>query len=466
LASALNTSDPELLQAQAVQTVESFKSHAYRTGDLISMLPAMRIAHNDLDASYQALIAKGDLAAAALSMRTMADIERMTAITSSASQHSAAEKHRQAIELSKQANRTDYEFKALGGLAQAESNQNDLASASQHATQALDLAVASGNKSFLLEALDRLSEIEVKRQNLAAARVYLERAQTVAAELPDSVELYLYHVDRRELYYRLGSQCDLSKAEECSHWFDLSRSANQAAAAVAVNLQFDFYVQMAKGFLQDLDRQLVLRARQFAFDARIFQKLGNSQAAESLLRQALAIQGKSLEPDDPTLIDTLVPLADLLASSNKTDEAEQFYRRALLITEKASGRETPRAAEIRTSLSLVYLKRPDYAETERLLLEAAAIQSHLQGADQSSVATTMSALGSLYLAEGKYDQAEPCYQRSLAIRRKAFGSNSAVTANSLTDLAALYYHLGQYGKAQTYYESALRALAGPGRRPY
>jgi tetratricopeptide (TPR) repeat protein len=466
-APALNsTNDPNLLQSRAIQTVESFKSNVRRTGDMTSMLPAMRTANEDLKASYQAFIARGDLAAAALSQLTMADIERMTNLFSSAGQDSAAERYRNALELSRGAKRVDYEFKALVGLGLTESNQSlagsrqaDLASASQHVTQALDLALASGDKSFVLRALDDLSQIEVKRQNFDAARNYLERAQVVAAELPESAEQFEYQMDTGDLYYSLASRCDLlSKPHECSQWFDLARSAYEAGLAVARNLQYDYFAGVAKSFLQQLDLQRVLGAQQLAYDARIVQSQSNTEIAESALRQALTIQEKSLKPDDAALVNTLVALADLLVTSNRTEEAVLYFRRALAITQKDSGRQSPRVAQILSSLSLVYLKQAKYEEALSLLHEAADIQEQLRGTDQSSLATTLSSLGSVYLAEGKYKEAEPYYQRSLAIRRMTFGTQSAITANSLTDLAGLYYHLGEYDEAKRYYETALSAL--------
>jgi hypothetical protein len=77
---ALASEDPEALQKHAVQVVSDYKLNFYRTGDLKSILPALQKAHEDLNISYQAFLARDDTAAAALSLLTMADIERMTTV--------------------------------------------------------------------------------------------------------------------------------------------------------------------------------------------------------------------------------------------------------------------------------------------------------------------------------------------------------------------------------------------------
>jgi tetratricopeptide (TPR) repeat protein len=454
---APTTDDPNLLQSRAIQTVDSFRSNVYRTGDMVSMLPAVRKAHDDLETSYSAFVAKGDQADAALSLLTMADIERMANIFSAMDQTSAADKYRKAIELSKGANRTDYEFKALAGLALTETNRNDLTSADQHALQALDLATATGNKPFQLRALDDLSDIEVKRGNFDAARSYIERAQAIAAEVPKSYEHYVHQLEVGDLYYKLGLGCDsLSKPQECSQLFEKARSAYEAGAAVARSFQYDYMAEIAKSFLQDLDLQQTLNAQQLAINARVAQAKGNTEIAESSLRAAITIQERSSKPDDSALVDSLVALADLLVTSNKTDEAVNLYNRALQITRK--GQDLHREAQILSSLAQVDLNLARYDEAIVRLQEAAQIQRAL--ADQSALATTLSTLGSVYEAEGKYQEALYEYMNSLTIRLKVFGPQSAVTANSLMDLAGVYYHTGRYGEAQVNYERALAELRG------
>ena len=253
---APKTDDPNLLQSRAIQNVESSRSNWYRTGDMAALLAVMRTAHDDLEASYQTFTAKGDAGAAALSLLTMADIERVTNLVSSTGEDSAAEKYLKAVELAKGANRADYQFKALAGLALTETNRKDLTSAREYASQALDLATVSGNKSFELRALDDLSDIEVKLQNLDAARSYLERAQTITADVPNSYEHYIHQMDAGDLYYKLALRCDsLSKPEECSQLFARARSAYEAGGAVARSLRYDYLADLSKSFLQDLDVQ-------------------------------------------------------------------------------------------------------------------------------------------------------------------------------------------------------------------
>ena len=90
------------------------------------------------------------------------------------------------------------------------------------------------------------------------------------------------------------------------------------------------------------------------------------------MRRALAIDEKTLGPEDPNVAIRLNNLALLLKETNRLGEAEPLYRRALAIWEKALGSEDPQTAK---GLHLAQLLQATdrLSEAEPLLRRALAI---------------------------------------------------------------------------------------------
>ena len=96
--------------------------------------------------------------------------------------------------------------------------------------------------------------------------------------------------------------------------------------------------------------------------------------AEPLLRRALAIQQKTLGPEDPEFILTLNNLAQLYQEQGYHGEAEPLLWQALAITEKVRGPVHPTVAAILGDLAQSYYARGLYTQAEPLLMRALAIQ--------------------------------------------------------------------------------------------
>jgi tetratricopeptide (TPR) repeat protein len=128
---------------------------------------------------------------------------------------------------------------------------------------------------------------------------------------------------------------------------------------------------------------------------------GQYQAAEPLLRDALAVGEKRYGVDHPDTYYLLGNLAILYRNQGKHEEAEPLYQRALAIDEKVYG------------------------------------QDHLE------VATDLSSLATLYADQSKYEEAEPLYQRALAIREKTLGPEHPDTISVRENYTALLEKMGQ-----------------------
>jgi tetratricopeptide (TPR) repeat protein len=450
---APQNNDPLGLQKEGIAKIDHWTDYVRRTGDSSTTVSEFALAQSDLKASYDLLLKGGDFAGASWSAIKVGDVQRLKNQF-----REAATIYSDAAELAKRANRVDYQAKALAEIAFCELRLGDITSAEDHSREAVTLGLDCGNKNFYFDALDVASQVEVKRRNLGSAAEYIGRALAMSDQI-EKKRLYLGYSDRAEIHYQLALKCDyLRTFDTCYQSVDLSRADYQKALAITQDLGFDFLSQMFRDLLKGLDSAVVLRANQIAIDSQIIQSQGNSERAEALLREALAIQERSATQDSRELVRTMGALAELLLGRDKTEEAEILYQRVLSINEKASGRRSLEVAETLTSLSRVYLKQAKYTEAEQQLVEAVNTERNLQGTDRGSLATALSNLGSVYRAEEKYDRATVCYQEALQLREKLLGTDSPVTANSYNDLGALYYYLGEYEKSQHDYQFALKAL--------
>src|SRR5260370_13674515 len=142
LARAYVDVQPEVMQKHAIQIVGQYREHFRRTGDLHSLLPELRKAYGELEASYSIFLDRKDFAAAALSVLTMADIERMATVPDLI-QGAALGHYARARELARQANHLGYQCRAAIGLARIEMKGKNLTGADDDIREAIRLATAS-----------------------------------------------------------------------------------------------------------------------------------------------------------------------------------------------------------------------------------------------------------------------------------------------------------------------------------
>src|SRR3989440_162250 len=177
--------------------------------------------------------------------------------------------------------------------------------------------------------------------------------------------------------------------------------------------------------------------------------------AEPLLRSALVIRERVLEPEHPAIAASLNTLAELYRSQGWYMQAESFYQRALALREKAPGPGHPDTASTLHQLAELYLMLGRYQHAKPLLQRALSIQEKVLGPEHPDTAKALHTLAELYYAQDKYAQAEPLYQRALVIREQVLGTEHPDTAASLSSLAALYHAQDKYEQAEPLYQRAL-----------
>ncbi|KAM9308213.1 nephrocystin-3 [Gastrophryne carolinensis] len=212
---------------------------------------------------------------------------------------------------------------------------------------------------------------------------------------------------------------------------------------------------------------------------RFLKDLGLLSQAVIPLQRSLEIRETALDPDHPSVAQSLHQLAGVYVQSKKFGNAEQLYKQALEISESAYGSEHLRVALELDALAMLYQKQNKYEQAEQLrkrslrirqkaarrkgsmygfaLLKRRALQLEelTLGKDTADNARTLNELGVLYYLQNNLEAAEIFLNRSWEMRERVLGSEHPDCAQSLNNLAALYNEKKQYDKAEELYERAL-----------
>jgi len=156
-----------------------------------------------------------------------------------------------------------------------------------------------------------------------------------------------------------------------------------------------------------------------------------------LLERAVAISEQSLGVGHSTTASYLCNLASTLDMLGHNTEAEKMFERALNESERRFGRESLAASEALGYLG-VFFWRHGSAETAELIIRRALhIEEIKLGRDHPRVATTLGSLAECLRRMGNYGTAEMLCRRALSITEKALGKEHPETTYSRRKLADL-----------------------------
>lgn len=185
---------------------------------------------------------------------------------------------------------------------------------------------------------------------------------------------------------------------------------------------------------------------------------GRAEAAEPLLRKALAAQN----PTSSAFPDTLLELAETLAAIGRDTEAAGFYDRSLELSGSGSrgARILLRIARLREQGGDTGGARQAYQEA----LERFETDAPLPADEHKTRAAAQNSLGLLLEARGEFDGAEAAYRASAEAHAQAFGDEHPATAAVRANLAGTLAMRGQAADAVALIERSLailRAAYGP-----
>lgn len=174
---------------------------------------------------------------------------------------------------------------------------------------------------------------------------------------------------------------------------------------------------------------------------------GDYPSAEMVITKA-----HTLRKQDPRILNLF---AAVLNNQAKYSEAESMLKEAQAIEQKASGGVNPDFATTLGNLAYLYTAQGRYQDAEPLQRQALDIDVRAYGLENPEVAIDLTNLGSTYLYEERYKDAEPLLKRAIEIDTIIFGPASPATSRDVTNLAVLYKYQGRYGEAQKLFEQVV-----------
>lgn len=251
--------EPAQLLEQATQRIDGFIDRFRRTGDFTSGVADLARAQADLEEARRQFESRSDWASAALCLIKLGQSQRMQGHWDPAiGYYEAAEAD------ARKAGHRPHQAKALMDRAKAEVQKKDLSAAATHAEQAARIAEELGDKPLLFDALDIRAQVFIAQGNTAAAADSLDRAFALQAAVKDD-SLYYGHLDRADIYYRIGLQCDYKRTYQvCLDAIERARADYEQARDTAQKLGWMGLAGMTQGFLDELQlrRALIESSRQ------------------------------------------------------------------------------------------------------------------------------------------------------------------------------------------------------------
>jgi serine/threonine protein kinase/tetratricopeptide (TPR) repeat protein len=154
--------------------------------------------------------------------------------------------------------------------------------------------------------------------------------------------------------------------------------------------------------------------------------------AESMSRQALAMQKKLLGNDHPDIARSLFSVATLLRRQGKWADAETEYRGGLEMWRRLQGKDNFEVDSALLYLAEVLMIQNKLEASEVQRREQLAMSRRLNGDEHANVVVSLCWLADLLVREGKLEEAEARAREALAIGRKLFAAGgSSVDASAI-----------------------------------
>ena len=193
--------------------------------------------------------------------------------------------------------------------------------------------------------------------------------------------------------------------------------------------------------------------------ARLLHYSDRLAEAERVHLQALAERRESLGQRHPRSLESENNLAAVVLALGRLDEAEQRYRRVTELQREVLGADHPNFIGSLNNLAEVAYRRGDQATAERLLEEVIERRERVFGPDHPLVAQALNNLGNILRRNGDSAAAEELHRRALAVWTSAHGEAHPDVGVGLNNLAVTLRSRGRFDEAERLHRRAHRLLA-------
>lgn len=189
---------------------------------------------------------------------------------------------------------------------------------------------------------------------------------------------------------------------------------------------------------------------------------GAFEQAVTELKAALASQRLSASPDE--LAVTLNALGMARYQQRSFDQAEGALVRAWALRRRTFGAAHTATVETLNNLAAVWYQKRRLDAAEAAMREALAFHRASLGEDHPQVATNLNNLAALLLERKRSEEARPLVELALSLRRRLFAPTHTQLAETLNNLGKIAHAQGDLGSARAAFEEALansRVTLGP-----
>ena len=156
----------------------------------------------------------------------------------------------------------------------------------------------------------------------------------------------------------------------------------------------------------------VVRARLLDTMGEVLRSLGQRDAAEPLLVEALALRRRHLASSDPQVAESLSRVGRARADKGHFDEALKLYEEARRIVERASGKESAAYAEVLGNSGLVLMDAGRFEPAAEALSASVATLRRLPPGTKDELGPALHNLAVAEYEIGRYDLAERLYREA------------------------------------------------------
>ena len=216
---------------------------------------------------------------------------------------------------------------------------------------------------------------------------------------------------------------------------------------------------------RSLTSEPVIQAELFQTLGGIYQKLGNFDRADTLLRDAL--QARTARGDSSADVgSSLIALGQLRTDQAQFAAAESLARAGLAVSSSTLPAGHPQIAEATEVLGRVLSEKGDYVAAIPVLEDAVRLRAGT-GEESAEYASSVYELANAHFYSGNYDKSDSLNRLVMGIHKRIYGERHPSVSDDLINLGAGQFERGNYSEAERLYREGLAiTVAHYGRDHY
>jgi serine/threonine-protein kinase len=203
-----------------------------------------------------------------------------------------------------------------------------------------------------------------------------------------------------------------------------------------------------------LDREPATQAQMYETLGGLYQKLGQYQRSDTLMRLALVERTRLYGSDHPDVGQSLVALGMLYNSQAEYDSAEALVNRGIAMMKRHLPPDDSRIRRSLASLGQVLEEKGDYDRAIPVLNEAVKLET-AQGGVTPALSVATSELANVHFYAGHFAVSDTLNRKALAIDRQLYGKTHPHIADDLMNLGAIQFEFQNYAEAERLDREAL-----------